>query len=91
MVTLSTSVRTVFEYYIQIYPLTEAAQRKMFDVFYAPLLIKEYTYIYPLDGDLDVKMFELKNACELIENYSRTHRLSPRAKQMAYERGWVEL
>ena len=91
MVTLSTSVRTVFEYYIQIYPLTETAQRKMFDVFYAPLLIKEYTYIYPLDGDLDVKMFELKNACELIENYSRTHRLSPRAKQMAYERGWIEL
>lgn len=91
MVTLSTSVRAIFEEYIQRYPLTEAAQNKMFDVFYAPLLVEEYTYIYPLEGELDVRMFGLKNASALIENYTHCHRLSPRAKQMAYERGWVDL
>ena len=78
------------EFYIDKYGLSAEAIEKMFEVNFAPRLIRKFVTKYSL-GSADVKLFdaEMNDIKDVVLQYHKRFGLTPKAEKMAREKGWI--
>ncbi len=78
------------EFYIDKYGLSAEAIEKMFEVNFAPRLVRKFVTKYSL-GNADVKLFDMKmnDIKDVVLQYHKRFGLTPKAEKLAKERGWI--